>query len=238
MALCILLHHQESIAPVPLPLYPLENDRDRLFLALANYTTRSGPSQSNNHSGWDRKKYWGSQRLYLNVFPSKKAQQRERQLLHERTGAKWLWKPVPELIAELNRHLRVWAIYFAFGFPSKAFRTMDWYLLNRLTQNLKRRSQRHFRLPEGVGSHSFLPQQGLISPRRTFSPVETRACLQRQFPEIRMREIRTSGSMRGRRVVLRHRAALLSSLPEVARFIARAARLEETKAASWRWRSV
>jgi RNA-directed DNA polymerase len=115
---------------------------------------------------WDRKKYWGSQRQYLNVFPSKKAQQRERQKLHEMTGVKYLWKSVPKLIADLNRHLRGWANYFAFGFPSKAFRTMDWYLLNRLTQNLKRRSQRHFRLPEGVGSHAFLWQQGLISLRR------------------------------------------------------------------------
>jgi RNA-directed DNA polymerase len=112
---------------------------------------------------WDRKKYWGSQRQYLNVLPSKKAQQRERQKLHEMTGARGLPKSVPRLIAELNRHLRGWAHYFAFGFPSQAFRTMDWYLLNRLTQNLKRRSQRHFRLPEGMGSHTFLKQQGLIS---------------------------------------------------------------------------
>jgi RNA-directed DNA polymerase len=115
---------------------------------------------------WDRKKYWGSQQQYLNVFPSKKAQQRERQKLYAMTGARGLPKSVPRLIAELNRHLRGWANYFAFGFPSKAFRTMDWYLLNRLTQNLKRRSQRHFRLPEGVGSHAFLWQQGLISLRR------------------------------------------------------------------------
>jgi RNA-directed DNA polymerase len=80
---------------------------------------------------WDRKKYWGSQRQYQNVFASKKAQQRERQKLHKMTGAHGLQKSAPKLIAELNRHLRGWANYFAFGFPSQAFRAMDWYLLNR-----------------------------------------------------------------------------------------------------------
>jgi RNA-directed DNA polymerase len=118
---------------------------------------------------WDRDKYFESDRRYLNVFPSQKAQQRERQKLHAMTGAKWLWKPVPRLIAELNRHLRGWANYFAFGYPTPAFRRMDWYLLNRMRRNLRRRSQRSFRLPEGMNSDAFCRQQGLLS-LRPFSP--------------------------------------------------------------------
>ena len=115
---------------------------------------------------WDRKKYWGSQRRYLNVFPSKKAQQREREKLHEMTGAQGLPKSVPRLIAELNRHLRGWANYFAFGFPTPAFRAMDWYLLQRLRRNLRRRSQRGYKLPEGTTSDAYIRQMGLISLRR------------------------------------------------------------------------
>jgi RNA-directed DNA polymerase len=116
---------------------------------------------------WDRDKYYHeAKRRYLNVFPSKKAQQREREKLHEMTGAKYLWKSVPKLIADLNRHLRGWANYFAFGFPTAAFRAMDWYLLQRMRRNLQRRSQRHFRLPEGVNSDAFVRQRGLLSLRR------------------------------------------------------------------------
>lgn len=75
------------------------------------------------------------------MFPSQKAQQRERQKLHGMTGAKRRWKSVPKLIAELNRQLRGWANYFAFGYPTPAFRAMDWYVLQRLRQNLRRRSR-------------------------------------------------------------------------------------------------
>jgi group II intron reverse transcriptase/maturase len=46
------------------------------------------------------------------------------------------------------------------------------------------------------------PATGPAIPETTFPAVETGACLRRQFPESRMREIRTSGSMRGQRVML------------------------------------
>lgn len=114
---------------------------------------------------WDRDKFYGTGRQYLNVFPSRKAQQRERQKLHEMTGANRRWKSVPRLIAELNRHLRGWANYFAFGYPTPAFRAMDWYVLQRLRQNLRRRSQRPYQLPEGVDCDTFFRQQGLLSLR-------------------------------------------------------------------------
>jgi RNA-directed DNA polymerase len=115
---------------------------------------------------WDRDKYYGSDRRYLNVFPSQKAQQREREKLHQMTGAEGLWKSVPQLIAELNRQLRGWANYFAFGYPTPAFRAMNWYLLTRLRQNLRRRSQRPYKLPEGMTSDAFFRQHGLLSLRQ------------------------------------------------------------------------
>ncbi len=43
---------------------------------------------------------------YLNVSPSKKALQRERDQLHEMTNSKQCFKPIPTLIEELNRHLK------------------------------------------------------------------------------------------------------------------------------------
>ena len=114
---------------------------------------------------WDRDKFYQTNRRYLNVFPSKKAQQRERQQLHGLTSAKMRWKSMPELIADLNRHLRGWANYFAFGYPTPIFRQMDWYVLQRLRYNLRRRSQRPYKLPEGVTSDIFCRQLGLLSLR-------------------------------------------------------------------------
>jgi RNA-directed DNA polymerase len=50
--------------------------------------------------------------------------------------------PLPELIAELNRHLRGWARYFSLGYPRKALRDINAYVLDRLARHLQRRSQR------------------------------------------------------------------------------------------------
>ncbi len=112
---------------------------------------------------WDRDKFYATGRRYLNVFPSQKAQQRERQQLHAMTSATMRWKSMPELIADRNRHLRGWANYFAFGYPTPIFRQLDWYVLPRLRYNMRRRSQRPYQLPEGVTSDVFCRQLGLLS---------------------------------------------------------------------------
>src|ERR1022692_3064944 len=47
----------------------------------------------------------GRARKYLNVFPSRKAVQREKEKLHEMTDCHQCFKPIPVLIGELTRHL-------------------------------------------------------------------------------------------------------------------------------------
>ena len=59
-------------------------------------------------------------------------------------------KPIPQLIAELNRQLKGWGNYFQFGYPRDAFRAINWHVGQRLFRHLNRRSQRAFRLPEGT----------------------------------------------------------------------------------------
>ena len=51
----------------------------------------------------------GRDRKYLNVFPSEKAVQREREKLREMTNRH---KPIQVLIGDLNRHLKGWMNYF------------------------------------------------------------------------------------------------------------------------------
>src|SRR5260370_42648808 len=62
---------------------------------------------------------------YLNVSPSEKALKKEREKLHEMTNHRQCFKPIPELIEGLNRHLKGWTNYFDFGYPRVAFREIN-----------------------------------------------------------------------------------------------------------------
>lgn len=109
---------------------------------------------------WQRDRYGRAQR-YLHVEPSKKALQRERDKLQEMTDSHQSHKPIPKLIAELNRHLRGWANYFKYGYPRKAFRAINWHVGQRLFRHLNRRSQRAFRLPEKTTYYQHFQRLGL-----------------------------------------------------------------------------
>jgi RNA-directed DNA polymerase len=104
----------------------------------------------------------GREGKYLNVFPSKKAVQRERAKLHEMTDSHQCFKPIPVLIGELNRHLKGWANYFSFGYATSAYCEIDRYVRGRLIQHLQRRSQRPYRSPQGGKRLEHLAQLGLI----------------------------------------------------------------------------
>jgi RNA-directed DNA polymerase len=104
----------------------------------------------------------GRDRKYLNMFPSKKAVQRERTKLHEMTDSHQCFKPIARMIGELNQHLRGWANYFSIGYSTGAHWEIDWYVRGRLIQHLQRRSQRPFRPPKGVSWHQHLQQLGLV----------------------------------------------------------------------------
>ena len=99
---------------------------------------------------------------YLNVSPSAKARKKEREKLHEMTDHRQCYKPIPKLIEGLNRHLEGWKNYFDFGYPRMAFRNINTYVCCRLTQHLRRRSQRSYRPPEGVSFYRQIQRLGLV----------------------------------------------------------------------------
>jgi len=107
----------------------------------------------------DRK---GRNRRYLNVFPSKKAVQREREKLHDMTDSHQCFKPIPVLIGELNRHLKGWANYFSFGYPTGVYWEIDWFVRGRLIRHLQRRSQRPCHPPKGEAWYTHLQRLGLV----------------------------------------------------------------------------
>ena len=85
-----------------------------------------------------------------------------RAALRTLINAQRCFVPAPHLIRVVNRQLRGWANYFRFGYPRGAFRAINTYTRQRLTQHLSRRSQRPFRPPKGVTHHEHLKRLGLV----------------------------------------------------------------------------
>ena len=111
---------------------------------------------------YDRDRF-GRGTRYLTACPSEKAVARRRERIREMIGPKQCFVPISELIQEVNQSLRGWGQYFSYGYPRRARRKVNVYVVERLTKHLKRRSQRACRPPVGMSYYGFLTQRlGLI----------------------------------------------------------------------------
>ena len=79
---------------------------------------------------------------YLRIEPSAKSMVRERERIHELTGRRYCFQPLPEMITVINRQTAGWKNYFNFGHPRKAMRNINHYVMDRLILHSQRRSQR------------------------------------------------------------------------------------------------
>jgi RNA-directed DNA polymerase len=102
----------------------------------------------------------GRDRRYLNVFPAKKSVARLRERLRALLAANPV-TPLPTLIGRVNRLLSGWKHYFSWGYPRRAFRAVNQYLVAALTRHLQRRSQRPFRPSAGRSYYAQLQALGL-----------------------------------------------------------------------------
>ena len=110
---------------------------------------------------WQRDRYGRSQR-YLHVGLSKKALQQERDRINELMDRRQGCTPFTRLIARLNRQTKGWANYFSWGYPRDGFRKINWHLGYRPANHLKHhRSQRPYRLPEGMTYYEHFQRLGL-----------------------------------------------------------------------------
>ena len=99
---------------------------------------------------------------YLNSGPSKKALKAEKEKLRGIINKKHSFIPLPKLIMRLNTHLIGWSNYFQLGYPRTAYREINWYVNERLTKHLHRRSQRPYRPPQGLSYYRHYRKLGLI----------------------------------------------------------------------------
>jgi RNA-directed DNA polymerase len=105
---------------------------------------------------------YGGHHRYLNLQPSKQSVARRRAALRKSISKKQCFKPLPTLIDEINAQLTGWANYFRLGYSRMAFRKIDTFVRRRLRQHARRRSQRPFRPPKGVGYFKHFERMGLV----------------------------------------------------------------------------
>ena len=117
---------------------------------------------------YDRSLYEGGGK-YLNLFPAKKAVEREVAAIHDLTSKRQSFKPLPVVIEEINQQTRGWSNYFKLGYPAKAFKRINAAILTRLQQHLNRRSQRRFKKPKDESYYAYFKRQGveLLNGRAT-----------------------------------------------------------------------
>ena len=65
-------------------------------------------------------------------------------------------------MVRLNEHLKGWVNYFDYGYPRGAWWEIDWFVRGRLIGHLRRRSQRPYRPPKGVGWYEHIQRFGLV----------------------------------------------------------------------------
>lgn len=103
----------------------------------------------------------GRPKRYLNMEPAKVAVLRAYKRIREMTSSRQCFKPVPDLIKDINKYLDDWRPYFKLGYPRRRFRDIDNYVRLRLTIHLRRRSQRPFHPPDGMTFYQYFQHLGL-----------------------------------------------------------------------------
>lgn len=82
---------------------------------------------------------------YCKVTPANRSLKKARERIREITCPKNGYKPVKNIVKEINYFLNGWGRYFCKGHPSNAFSALNGYVDNRVYHFLHRRSQRGYK---------------------------------------------------------------------------------------------
>lgn len=96
------------------------------------------------------------------LTPSDKSMKKAFEEIRERTSPKNGYKPIKQVIVELNLFLRGWGQYFKHGHPSRAFSKINRHVSYRLYKFLKRRSQRGYKKRGKERWYEHFKSMGLI----------------------------------------------------------------------------
>jgi RNA-directed DNA polymerase len=104
----------------------------------------------------------GRSKKYLCMEPSAQSVKRAKTRIQELLGPNKGCLPIDILIKQLNRFLTGWGNYFSIGYPRVARRKINFYVQEKLTRHVQRRSQRPYRPPEGTTYYSQWRKLGVM----------------------------------------------------------------------------
>ena len=118
---------------------------ERLSLTLSEEKTRvvSATQESFQFLGYEVRKVLNpkSGKWWPRVCPAKKSEQRLRERLREIANRRTGWRPVEDIVGEMNRVLRGWGNYFHYGNPQNAMKRLNHFAEERLRKWQMRRHQ-------------------------------------------------------------------------------------------------
>ena len=93
-----------------------------------------------------RDRLFGTGKRYLHFGPSAKSVKRVCHEVHEHTHSRNVLLSVDVVVERVNKLLKGWGGFYSVGYPSRAFRKVNHYVLKRMARFLNRKSQRYYRL--------------------------------------------------------------------------------------------
>ena len=111
---------------------------------------------------YDRDLY-GRPNRYLNLSPSAKSMEKEKERIRELTDHHHCFQPLPKMIEMINRQTAGWKGYFNYGYARQSFRRINHFVIERLTRHAQRRSQRPMKPGENESYYGFFKRMGLKS---------------------------------------------------------------------------
>ncbi len=101
----------------------------------------------------------------LGSWPSKKAMKSMRAKVKELTGPRAsLHLPLTTVIQDLNACIRGWGQYYGIGWVFRQFAALDWYITQRLTLFMNRKTRKRRGMRSRVFTRDFFAAHGLLRP--------------------------------------------------------------------------
>ncbi|MGE3778079.1 MAG: group II intron maturase-specific domain-containing protein [Pirellulaceae bacterium] len=89
------------------------------------------------------------------------AKAKARETIRDLTSPHRCFLPVVQMIGAINSWSTGWTDYFSCGYPRMAFRSIHHFIVNRVTNHLRRRSQRAYRPPVVKSFYAHVHDLGL-----------------------------------------------------------------------------
>ena len=111
-------------------------------------------------------RHFGTGGTYIETCPAMKSVKKVCKKVKEITSRRMKSVPIADVVKKVNLVIDGWGRYYRYGYPSRMFAKVNWYVNRRLYSFLRRRSQRKYRLRYAATYSGELRHYGLIQLTR------------------------------------------------------------------------